>query len=169
MRYLKPDDLKIKANDKTYNIRFTLDVIDEIQDRTGMSMNEVMMLLSSRSKKHKREATKTLLEFLIKENIEFKDDELDYYSFELIRTYINNLKFKDMPKPKKDDVYNEGDIPFIDVEYWFYIGKVVLGFPADEVWQMTIGQIKTLEREHAKYNGWIKEDKVVNIDDVLPL
>jgi hypothetical protein len=163
MRYLKPKGTPIKINNNAYYLKFTLDIIDELQDRTELPMSEIISLTAS--KKHREAAIKLLLKHLTGREIEVKKDELDYYSTVLMTTYIEQFKYKDMPKPKKGEGSEE--IPFIDVEHWFYIGKVVLSLPSDEVWQMTLGQINTLYREHLKYNGAIKEDKEVNIDDVI--
>jgi len=163
MRYLKPTG-KIEIEGKIYDIIFSLDVIDEVQSRTEMSIIEVIRLLLS--KKHKKAALSVLLKYLTGQEILINDDTLDYYSQALINIFIDQIKYKDMPKPKKDDDTEE--IPFIDVEYWFYVGKVVLGFRTDEVWRMTIGQIRTLLQEYYKFHGLIKDDKIYNVDDVIP-
>lgn len=165
MRYLKPNETPIEINGKVYKIKFTLDIIDEIQDKTELSIQEIMIMTTL--EKYKKMAVKVLLKYLIGKNIDIKNDDLDYYSFVLIKAYINSIKFKDMQKTQKS-ADTDDNIPFIDVEYWFYVGKVVLGFPSDEVWQMTIGQIRTLLQEHYKFHGLIKDDKIYNVDDVIP-
>lgn len=163
MRYLKPK-ARIEINREAYDIIYSLDVIDEIQDKTGMSIIEVIMLLYS--EKHRKAAAEVLLRYLTGKEITIKDDDLDYYSDMLIKIFIEQIKYKDMPKPKKDDD-NNNEYQFVDIEGLYYIGKIVLGFNSDEVWKMTIGQIKTLLNEHNKYMSK-EEDKVYNVDDVIP-
>lgn len=163
MRYLKPTGTPIKIGDKIYHILFTLEVIDELQDKTGMSINEIMFLLTK--KKTKTTAAKCILKYIIGEEIEI--DDIENYSIVLLNTYIEQLKYKDMPKPKEAEQEEETEYEFVDVEYWFNIGKTVLGYPTEEVWSMTLGQIRTHKRKHDIHNGLIKEDAEVNIDDVI--
>lgn len=161
MRYLKAKGSPVEIDGNPYYIKYTLNVIDELQDKTKLPMSEIMTLLTY--KKHQLITVKLLIKFLLE--IEFEPIEVDYYSALLLTTYIEQIKFKDIPKPNSEEGKHEPQ--FIDVEYWFYIGKVVLGFPTDEVWQMTLGQLQTLYNQHLKYIGAIKEDKEVNIDDVI--
>lgn len=175
MRYLKPIGPRIELTTvktvkekevkkkKSYNLLFTLDVIDQIQDKTEMSINEVMSLTTL--KKYKKSAVEVLLKYLTGDLIEVTEDNLEHYSVLLLSTYIEQLKPKETVKGKTAEA--EG-YSFVDVERWFYVGKTVLGYPSEEVWQMTLGQLGTLEYKHAVYNGWFKEDKVENIDDVIP-
>lgn len=161
MRYLKPKGTPIEIEGKIYYIKYTLDVIDELQDRLDMPMTKLLTCLTH--KKTQKDAIKIILKCLIGADTE--PTELDYYSTMLITTYIDQAKYKGMPTPKKSE--EETEPQFVDIEYWYYIGKVILNFTTDEVWQMTLGQINTLYREHLKHTGAIKEDKVYNIDDVI--
>lgn len=153
MRYLKTKGNPIEIDGKPYYIKYTLDVIDELQDKTKLPMSEVMTLLTY--KKHQLITVKLLIKFLL--GMEFEPIEVDYYSALLLTTYIEQIKFKDMPE--SEVASEEREPQFINVEYWFYIGKVVLGFQTDEVWQMTLGQLQTLYNQHLKCIGANKEDE----------
>ena len=150
MRYLKTQGTPIEVNEKIYYIKYTLDVIDELQDRLNMPMAKLLMCLTG--KRNQRDAIKRLLKHLI--GVEIEPIELEYYSTVLINAYIEQIRYKDMPEPQKSD----DDIPFINVEYWFYVGKIILGFPSDEVWNMTIGQIRTLKHMYDIVNKHDSED-----------
>jgi hypothetical protein len=162
MRHLKPKGTPIKIKNNVYYLKFTLDVIDELQDRTELPMSEIISLTTS--KKHREAAIKLIIKYLTRQEIEVKKDELDYYSTMLLNTYIDQLKYKDMPEPER--INEPVEYQFIDIEHWFYIGKFVLGLQTDEVWGMTIGQIRTLEHSHSKYSKQFKEDKEVDIMDI---
>lgn len=156
MRYLKPRNSIVKINDKEHNLIFSLDVIDQIQDKTQLPMLEIIMMLYE--DKMKKKAAEVLIKYLTGKMIEIEDDKLDYYSIALLNAYIEQLKSKEIPGLKKIPV-DDKNYEFIDIEHWIYIGTVVLQRPEEEVWGMTLGKIKTLYNEHAKYNGWIKEEK----------
>jgi hypothetical protein len=163
MRYLKPKGTPILINDKQYQLLFTLDVIDEIQSRTKFPISEVIHMATE--KKYQRSAIEVLLKYLTGDNIEVKDNELDYYSTILIDTYIEQLKSKPYegePKGEPSDKYE-----FINVERLFYIATDILGRSEEEAWSMTLGKLFTLQKEHLFQTGQIKEDKEVNIDDVI--
>ncbi|MDF2537409.1 MAG: hypothetical protein K0S76_430 [Herbinix sp.] len=162
MRYLKPTGTPITINEKTYNILYTLDVIDELQEKTNMPMGAIIESLTK--KKTMKTAVMCLLKYITGEVIE--TDNVEYYSMMLLSAYIEQIKYKNMPKviASGEEVEHE----FIDVEYWFNIGKTILGYNTEEVWGMTLGQLRTHKREYDIYKGFIKEDKEVNIDDVVP-
>lgn len=54
----------------------------------------------------------------------------------------------------------------VDIARCLYIGKVLLGYPEREVWQMTLGKLLALYREYKKDHGI--ESKKPTIDDVIP-
>ena len=160
MRYLKPQRT-IKVNGKIYPLVFSLEVIDELQDKTGMAMTEIISLLTS--KKNSKKAVECIIQYMTGETV---TDNYEYYSVMLLDTYIEQIKYKGMPetkgKPEEATEYEP-----IDIEYWFYLATVVLRKTTSEAWEMTLKEIRTLYNEHLKYTGVIKEDKVVNIDDVI--
>lgn len=160
MRYLKPQRT-IKVNDKAYPLVFSLEAIDELQDKTGMAMTEIISLLTS--KKNSKKAVECIIQYMTGETV---TDNYEYYSVMLLDTYIEQIKYKGMPetkgKPEEATEYEP-----IDIEYWFYLATVVLRKTTSEAWEMTLKEIRTLYNEHLKYTGVIKEDKVVNIDDVI--
>jgi hypothetical protein len=49
-----------------------------------------------------------------------------------------------------------------------YIGKVLLNYPEDEVWEMTLGKLTVLYREHKREHGLLEEQRELTIDDVVP-
>lgn len=166
MRYLKPNG-KIKINNKWHDIIFTLDVIDELQDRTQMPMIEIM--IKATSKKNMKSAVKCLLKYLLEEEIELEENQFEYYSMALIKAYIEQIKHKKVAGEKEPALDEEVNHEFIDIEHLIYYGTVELGYPENEVWKMTLGKINTLQAEQAKNKGWIKEDKEVSIDEAIPI
>lgn len=61
----------------------------------------------------------------------------------------------------------------MDFDYFFYIGKVVMGLTEEEFWRSTPRKINALYRIHRRFNGWDKgkedEDegeRVYHIDEV---
>lgn len=160
MRYLNPKKSIIKINDKEYSLIFSLDAIDEIQDKSQLPLTEIIMMLTEG--KTRELAVKVLVKFLTGQVIKIENDKLDYYSAVLLNTYINQLKSKEIPGEKKVP-QNDDNFEPIDIEYWYYVGHTVLGYPKSEVWEMTLGQLKTEHNEHAKYNGWLKEEKEVSL------
>jgi hypothetical protein len=160
MRYLKPNH-KIIVNGKEYPLIFSLELIDELQDMSKCPMNRIMLMLTE--SKRKKTIVQTILKLITGEIIE---ENIELYSIQLLNIYIDQLKYKDMPELKPTE--EEPQYEFIDVEYWFYVGKTVLGYSEEEVWKKTIGALRTHQREHHKATGVIKEDKVVNVDDAIP-
>jgi hypothetical protein len=164
MRYLRPKGAPLKIGEKTYTILFTLDIIDQLQDKVEMSINELLSLTTK--KRYKKDAVKCILKYTTGETIEIPDAELEFYSAFLLSTYIDQIKFKDMPQSKHSE--SEEEFPFVNIAHWLYIGESVLNRPTEEVWGMTLGQLRALEYEDCKCKGLVKEDnKVVNIDDVI--
>lgn len=162
MRYLKPKGTLIKINDKNYRLLFSLDAIDEIQDRTQLPLQQVVHMTTE--KRYRKNAIEVLLLYLTGEKIEVNENELDYYSTVLIHTYIDQIKSKPYDGEKKGE--HSDDYEFVDVERLFYIVTSVLGYSEEEAWKMTLGKIYTLLKDHRLYNGLIKEDKEVDIMDV---
>lgn len=172
MRYLKPNGTPIKLivikevkghlekKEQEFHLLYTLEVIDELQVKTGISIDEIITYLTI--DKLKEKAVKCLFKYLTGEEIEIND--LDYYSILLIKTYIDQLQPKEIGKRVIKDP--EG-FSFFDVEHWFYIGKVVLEYPEDEVWKMTPGKIATLYHEHAKFNKWIENETEAKKENVI--
>lgn len=156
MRYLKPRKPKIEISGNIYELLFSLDVIDNIQDKSNMPMTEIIMTLFENE--NRKLTIQVLIKYLTGQLIEIDDNELDYYSNLLINTYINQMKCKEIPELKKSEPQDE-NYEFIDIERMIYIGTAVLNYPDDRVWNMTIGEYRTLHNEHAKYNGWFKEEK----------
>jgi len=166
MRHLKPSG-KIKIDKQYHDIVFTLDIIDELQDKVKMPMSEIIELATE--KKTMKLAVQCLLKYLLKQEIEIKDDKVEYYSLVLINAYIEQIKSKEIEIKEKPRVIESEEPQWINIEYWFYIGKVVLGYPEEEVWNMTLGKLITLRNEHALYTGVITEDKEVSVDEAIPL
>lgn len=166
MRYLKPSG-KIKINNQFFDITYTLDVIDELQDKVKMPMSEIIELATEN--KTKKLAVQCLLKYLLKQEIEIEDDKLEYYSRVLIIAYMEQLSSKKIEIKEKPRVIETDEPQWINIERWFYIGKVVLGYPEEEVWNMTLGKLITLSNEHALYTGMITEDKEVSIDEAIPI
>lgn len=162
MRYLKPKGTLLKVGDKEYLLKFTLDVIDEIQTATNLPLPEIMNMTLKR--KYRKNAIKVLLKYLTGDEIEVPDNELDYYSEMLIMTYINQVRSKPYEGEKKPESGDECE--FLNVERFLYLATVVLGRPTEEAWQMTIGQINTLNKEHQLYIGAIKKEEEVDIMDI---
>lgn len=158
MRYLKPKPTPIIINDKLYHVLYTLDVIDQIQSETKMPITEILEWATNNSTMET--AILCLLKFLLP-GVDVKIDNLNYLATILITAFIEQAKSKEIqgynPPPPS------GKIEFVDIENWVYIGKVVLGYPESEVWGMTLGKIRTLNREHLKYNGAIKEEQEVSL------
>jgi hypothetical protein len=163
MRYLKPISTTIEINNETYNLRYTLDVIDELQDKTKIPLPELISFLYK--KRYQKDAIRVLLKYLTGQMIDVEDDKLDYYSTLLIQTYINQLMSKPYDGEKKGEVKNEFE--FINIERHFYIATVILKKSDEQAWGMTLSEINTLFKEHSFEMGWIKADKEVNIDDVI--
>jgi hypothetical protein len=156
MRYLKPYSPVIIINDKEYKLLFSLDAIDNIQDRTNMPMTEIITSLFDHEA---RSITiQVLIKYLTGQVIEIDKNQEEYYSTILLNTYINQMKYKDIQGLKMAEA-PDGEYEFTDVEHWFYIGTVVLERPEERVWNMSLGELRTLYNEHAKYNGWFKEEK----------
>jgi len=177
MRYLNQKGTPIEIENNTYHLLFTLNVIDELQDKVQMPLSELMeKTLEPRTR---IASVKLLLKYLIEdhlrrhgknekiyiENVTLKN-KIEYYSLLLINTYIDQIKSKKIEVAKKERVCTEHE--YLNVEYWFYIGTTVLGFSKSEVWNMTISELSTLRNEHAIFNGWMKEDKEVSIDEAIP-
>lgn len=158
MSFLKPRIPKIKISGTEYELIYTLDIIDNIQDRAKMSMTEIMMWLIEGSIETRKMSAKVLIECLTGQLIEIEDDELEFYSSLLTHIYIQQMKCKEIPGLQKK-LIQDGEYEFIDIEYWIYIGTVVLNRAENDVWKMTLGKIRTLYNEHAKFSGWIKEEK----------
>jgi hypothetical protein len=166
MRYLKPNGT-IVIRKKPYDILFTLEVIDELQEITEMPMIE--LLGWALNKKNMKATIQIVLKVLLKEVPDLEDNKLEYYSYALINTYMEQLKCKEIDIKDKPNVEVSEEPQRINIEYWFYIGTVVLNRPTEEVWGMTLGQLITLRNEHYLYNGWFKEDKEVSIDEAIPI
>lgn len=164
MRYLKPRGIPIEVNGKLHHIKFTLDLIDELQTRTGIPMSKLIYMLGH--DEYYKDITKLTILQAIGEMVEDKE-ELSHIRILLIKAWIEQFKFKGIEDEKpnsKEDPEHE----LIDIECLFYIGTVQLGFSQSEVWGMTLGQILTLTNQDAIYKGLKKEDKEVSIDDVIP-
>jgi len=179
MRYLKQNGTPIKVGENKYKLIFTLNVIDELQDKTKIPLRELMELLTK--KKKSKLAIQCLLKYLIEDHLRMQgsdekfdidtielENKIDYYSLLLLETYIEQVKSKEIEGAKKA-TSSESEYEYTNVEYWFYIGTTILGFSEDKVWNMTLGKLITLRNEHFKFNGWIKEDKEVSIDEAIPL
>ena len=168
MRYLKPEISTININNNIYNLIFSLEVIDNLQDKVQLPMTEIIMMLTDeKSLKSRKLTAQVLLKYLTEQLVDIDDDKLDYYSALLLNTYIEQIKSKEIEGIKKAS-QNDG-YEFINIEHWVYIGTVVLQKPEDEVWKMTLGKLMTMHNEHAKYSGWIKEEKEVSIDEAIPI
>ena len=156
MRYLKPKGMPIMIGDKIYNILFSLDVIDRLQTDTQMPMTEILEW--ALNEKTMETAVKCLLKYLISDDVEI--DNLNYLATMIITAFIEQAKSKEIqghvPQPS-------GKVDFIDIERWVYVGKVVLKYPESEVWEMTLGKLGTLHKEHLKYTGAIKEEQEVSL------
>lgn len=148
--------MPIMIGDKIYNILFTLDVIDRLQTDTQMPMTEILEWALNENTSEI--AIKCLLKYLIGVDVEI--DNLNYLSTMLITAFIEQAKCKEIqghtPQPS-------GKVDFINIERWMYIGKVILKYPESEVWEMTLGKVGTLHREHLKYTGAIKEEQEVSL------
>lgn len=157
MRYLKPKPTPITINGKVYNILYTLDVIDRLQTDTQMPITEILEW--TQNERTREISIKLLLKYLIGIDVDIIDNP-DYISAVLIIAFAEQAKLKEIkgynppPSTKAD---------FVDIERFIYIGTVVLGYQESEVWQMTIGKIGTLHREHLKYIGAIKEEEEVSL------
>jgi hypothetical protein len=156
MRYLKPKPMPIMIGDKIYNILFTLDVIDRLQNDTQMPMTEI--LERALNENTSEIAIKCLLKYLI--GIDVEIDNLNYLSTMLITAFIEQAKCKEI---QGQTPQASGKADFIDIERWVYIGKVILEYPENEVWEMTLGKIGTLYKEHLKYTGAIKVEEEVSL------
>ena len=156
MRYLKPKPMPILIKDKVYHVLFTLDVIDRLQTDTQMPMTEILEW--TLNEKTTEIAVKLLLKYLIGDDVEI--DNLNYLATMIITAFIEQAKCKEIqghtPQPS-------GKADYIDIERWVYIGKVILEYPENEVWEMTLGKIGTLHREHLKYTGAIKVEEEVSL------
>lgn len=167
MSYIKPHGRYIEVNGKEYHLLFTLGVIDELQDRTQMSATDIIASLAD---KETMEVTvKVLLRYLIGEPIEVEPDKLEYYSLVLRATYMEqynpkNIEIKMPARTVEVDKHER-----IDTEYWFYIGKVVLGYSEEETLNMTLGKLITLRNEHFLFTGRFEEDKEVSVDEAIPI
>lgn len=159
MRYLKPKGMPIEVNGKQFKVLFTLDLIDELQDRTQLPMSELISMLVD--DKYKEKATGIIIYYMTREIIK---DNFENYSNLLFLTYIEQLKDKPYEGEKKAEPQEEFEP--INVERYFYIATVLLGKSDERAWQMTLGEISTLYKEHGFENQWIKEDKVVDIMDI---
>ena len=148
--------MPIMIGDKIYNILFTLDVIDRLQNDTQMPMTEILEWALNENTSET--AIKCLLKYLI--GIDAEIDNLNYLSTMLITAFIEQAKCKEM---QGHTPQASGKVDFIDIERWVYIGKVVLKYPENEVWEMTLGKIGTLHREHLKYTGAIKVEEEVSL------
>ncbi len=156
MRYLKPYKPVIEINNNRYELIYSLEVIDEIQDKTQLPMIEVISMLFDY--KTREAAVKLLIKYLTGQIIAIKENELESYSILLLNTYIEQIKSKEIKGNQAKEKPN-GEHEFIDVERLFYIGTVVLNRPEEKVWAMTVRELRTLHNEHAAYNGWIKEEE----------
>lgn len=161
MGYLRNMGKQILINDEIKVVLFTLQMIYDLQEKTNMPVSELIYSLTG--EKTRELAVKCIIKFMFGLDV---NDNYEYYSYILLSTYIEQLKYKNMPKPRSND--DDSDYEFINIEYWFYIGTVVLGYSEDKVWNMTLGQLRTLHNEHLKYHGVIKEDKEVSIDEAIP-
>jgi hypothetical protein len=47
-----------------------------------------------------------------------------------------------------------------------YIGKILLGYQEEEVWEMTLGKLITMLREYKKDHGL--EEKKADLDEAIP-
>jgi hypothetical protein len=156
MRYLKPIKPKINLNNDSHELVFTLDIIDKLQDACKMPMPEIISnLLNNDTKKI---TVQVIIKFMTGIVIDLGDNEIDDYSTVLLSIYIDQIKSKKLQGIVQQEI-PDGEYKFVDVEYWFYVGTVVLNKSDERVWEMTLGEIKTLYNEHAKYSGWLKEEK----------
>lgn len=149
--------MPILIKDKVYHILFTLDVIDRLQTDTQMPMTEILEW--ALNEKTMETAVKCLLKYLI--GIDVEIDNLNYLSTMLITAFIEQAKSKEIQGHNPPQ--SSGKADFIDIERWLYIGKVILKYPEVEVWEMTLGKIGTLYREHLKYTGAIKVEEEVSL------
>lgn len=148
--------MPILIKDKVYHILFTLDVIDRLQTDTQMPMTEILEW--ALNKKTMETAVKCLLKYLIGVDVEI--DNLDEISKILVAIFIEQARSKEI---QGNTPQASGKADFIDIERWVYIGKAVLKYPESEVWEMTLGKIGTLYKEHLKYTGAIKVEEEVSL------
>ena len=148
--------MPILIKDKVYHILFTLDVIDRLQTDTQMPMTEISEW--TLNEKTTEIAVKLLLKYLIGDDVEINN--LNYLATMIITAFIEQAKCKEI-QGHTPQVSRKAD--FIDIERWVYIGKVILEYPENEVWEMTLGKIGTLHREHLKYTGAIKVEEEVSL------
>jgi hypothetical protein len=164
MSCLRPLGVTIEIIGNEYNILYTLKIIDELQERTNMAMTVILDSLND--DRLKVDAVKCLLRYLTGKEIEIEIDKVDYYSRALMKIFIDQATPKQIEiKGKKKEVNEPSKI---DIEHWFYMGKVVLGYTEAETWGMTLGKLITLSNEHGLYNCFIVEDKEVSIDEAIP-
>ena len=45
----------------------------------------------------------------------------------------------------------------MDIDWYFYIAKCVLGYSSKEAWRLTIRQIAAMVRQHNRYHGADRE------------
>lgn len=167
MRYLKPQEF-ILINNEVCKLKFSLDVIDELQDKTEMPLPKLMTLLTNKNKKTKKAAVEVLLKYLLGKEVIVEDDKLEYYGIMLLNTYINQIKAKPIDgEVKEHSGEDEKGFEYINIEELFYIATMVLNKSESRAWEMTVGEIHTLLKEHFKYKGYYKKEKEVNIDDVI--
>lgn len=163
MKYLRPVGTLIEINGKMYRLKFTLDVIYELQYKVKMPIGELMWLLTNY--KTRKLAVQCVFKYALG-TVEIDDTKLDYYSSVILDTYINQLKYKGMTPSDEEVNEDKPRFDYMDIENLIYVGTVVLGYREQDVWEMTYGKIKTLIKEHYKYHGI--ETKEVTIDDVIP-
>lgn len=159
MRYLKPQKT-IKVNGNAYPLVYNLEVMDELQDKTGEPITRVISWLTS--KKSCKKAVECILKYMTGETV---IDNYEQYSILLIDAYIEQLKYKGMPEVK-GQTEEATEYEPIDIEYWFYLATIVLLKSEEKAWKMTLREIRTLYNEHLKYIGAIKEEKVVDIMEI---
>lgn len=171
MSELRPNGIDVEIGGKTYDLLFTLNVIDECQARFKKPLSEVMKQLTD---PYWMPGTlRTLLTSLINDSLYrsgeqerrtekevggmVTQDMAPELTMKILNAYLSSV-------PEADGDTEEGEQEMLDVAKLLYIGAIKLGYSETELFQMTPRKFFLLFDAFLELNGLKKKE--IGIDDL---
>lgn len=181
MSEIKDNGYKVRIAENEYNIAFTINVIDQVQDYFDIHIRDLKTLIEVGNENIIRNI-RIIIKLLINEQIDInrksgsneevlvdKDMEMIVNSGNIAdcwlainRTYLASFLIK------KDDEDNEPE----DISEKFNVVRMItigrmLGYKENEIWHMTPKKIMILHEDYLEYNGLKEREK--SLDEVFGL
>lgn len=174
MSDMRPKKTILQLGDKQYSMLFTIRAIDEIQDEFNVPVVNFSDLI--RNEDTSIYATAFIASTLINDSAISAEEMMTEITEETVIPIIqaiNSTAIECWPKHDEEDTPvdtsedEDAEADFFPVSRCIYIGKMLLGYSENEVWEMTPGKLFALYDEYKKENGQ-KQQTELSIDDMIP-